>query len=108
MVRPTGSDSPVSAERLLRQPEIRLADLVESGQEKFETSPGGEDTDRASVESHVKYAGYIERLSMMRPETLGQAGRVPGVTPAAVAVIGFHLERWRRSRSAPETDEARA
>jgi tRNA uridine 5-carboxymethylaminomethyl modification enzyme len=39
----------------------------------------------------------IERLSAVRPETLGQAGRVPGVTPAAVAVIGFHLEQGRRA-----------
>ena len=35
----------------------------------------------------------VERLSSVRPETLGQAGRVPGVTPAAVAVIGAYLER---------------
>jgi tRNA uridine 5-carboxymethylaminomethyl modification enzyme len=40
----------------------------------------------------------IERLSAVRPETLGQAGRVPGVTPAAVAVLGFHVEQWRRRR----------
>ena len=35
----------------------------------------------------------VERLSAIRPETLGQAGRVPGVTPAAVAVIGAYLNR---------------
>jgi tRNA uridine 5-carboxymethylaminomethyl modification enzyme len=39
----------------------------------------------------------IERLSEVRPETLGQAGRIPGVTPAAVAVIGFHIEKRRRA-----------
>ena len=39
-----------------------------------------------------------ERLSEVRPETLGQAGRVPGVTPAAVAVLGFHVEKRRRSQ----------
>ncbi len=45
----------------------------------------------------------IERLSSVRPETLGQAGRVPGVTPAAVAVVGFHLEkRLRRRREAAQ------
>lgn len=33
----------------------------------------------------------IERLSTTRPETLGQASRVSGVTPAAVAVIAAHL-----------------
>jgi len=32
-----------------------------------------------------------ERLSAVRPETLGQAGRIPGVTPAAVAIIAFHI-----------------
>jgi len=37
----------------------------------------------------------VERLSSIRPETLGQASRIPGVTPAAVAVIGAHLERSR-------------
>jgi tRNA uridine 5-carboxymethylaminomethyl modification enzyme len=37
----------------------------------------------------------IERLSSVRPETLGQASRVPGVTPAAVAVIAAYLDRPR-------------
>ena len=37
----------------------------------------------------------IERLSAIRPQTLGQASRIPGVTPAAVAVIGAYLDRPR-------------
>jgi tRNA uridine 5-carboxymethylaminomethyl modification enzyme len=41
----------------------------------------------------------IERLTVVRPETLGQASRIPGVTPAAVAVIGAYLDR-PRSRTA--------
>jgi tRNA uridine 5-carboxymethylaminomethyl modification enzyme len=40
----------------------------------------------------------VERLTQVRPETLGQAGRIPGVTPAAVAVVGFHVEKWHRHR----------
>jgi tRNA uridine 5-carboxymethylaminomethyl modification enzyme len=32
-----------------------------------------------------------EKLSRVRPETLGQAGRIPGVTPAAVAVLDVYL-----------------
>jgi tRNA uridine 5-carboxymethylaminomethyl modification enzyme len=35
----------------------------------------------------------VERLSERRPATLGQASRIPGVTPAAVAVIAAYLDR---------------
>jgi len=35
----------------------------------------------------------VERLSKTRPETLSQAGRVPGVTAAAIAILHAHLRR---------------
>jgi tRNA uridine 5-carboxymethylaminomethyl modification enzyme len=35
----------------------------------------------------------VERLTQIRPPTLGHASRIPGVTPAAVAVIGAYIER---------------
>ena len=35
----------------------------------------------------------VQRCSQVRPETLGQAARVPGVTPAAVAVLGAFLKK---------------
>jgi tRNA uridine 5-carboxymethylaminomethyl modification enzyme len=34
-----------------------------------------------------------EKLARHRPETLGQAGRIPGVTPAAVSLLLIHLKR---------------
>lgn len=40
----------------------------------------------------------VERLGDIRPTTLGQALRVPGVTPAAVAVIGAYVGRQSRQR----------
>jgi tRNA uridine 5-carboxymethylaminomethyl modification enzyme len=35
----------------------------------------------------------VQRLTQVRPETLGQASRIPGVTAAAVAVLGAYLSR---------------
>jgi tRNA uridine 5-carboxymethylaminomethyl modification enzyme len=35
----------------------------------------------------------VQRLSEVRPETLGQAARIPGVTPAAVAVVAAFMDR---------------
>jgi tRNA uridine 5-carboxymethylaminomethyl modification enzyme len=35
----------------------------------------------------------VQRLSQVGPETLGQASRIPGITPAAVAVLNAYLSR---------------
>jgi tRNA uridine 5-carboxymethylaminomethyl modification enzyme len=45
----------------------------------------------------------VQRFGQSRPETLGQAARVPGATPAAVAVVGAFLRRWR---AVPPAEEA--
>jgi tRNA uridine 5-carboxymethylaminomethyl modification enzyme len=37
-----------------------------------------------------------EKLERVRPETLGQASRIPGVTPAAIAVLDVHLSLQRK------------
>jgi len=34
-----------------------------------------------------------QQLAAVRPTTLGQAARVPGVTPAAVSILRVHLRR---------------
>jgi tRNA uridine 5-carboxymethylaminomethyl modification enzyme len=42
------------------------------------------------------------RLGSARPASLGSAGRVPGVTPAAIAALAAHLRRGKRARHAEE------
>ncbi len=37
----------------------------------------------------------IEKLRKHRPETLGQASRIPGITPAAVSLLHFVIEKNR-------------
>jgi tRNA uridine 5-carboxymethylaminomethyl modification enzyme len=124
------------ASRALKQPDVRLADLATQGQVRLEIEPRDTAIDVASVETEIKYEGYlrrqaivvdrqrrqesrpiphdfvflgipglsremVDRLTQIRPATLGQASRIPGVTPAAVALVGTHLDR-RRGVSVPE------
>ena len=83
--------------------EFKYAGYLERQQAAVER---GRQQERRSIPGEFEYAGIpglsrevIERLTQIRPRTLGHALRVPGVTPAAVAVIGAYLGR-RKSRLA--------
>jgi tRNA uridine 5-carboxymethylaminomethyl modification enzyme len=39
-----------------------------------------------------------QKLDQLRPETIGQAGRIQGVTPAAISLLLVHLKRARAPR----------
>ena len=41
-----------------------------------------------------------QKLERVRPQTIGQAQRIPGMTPAAISLLLVHLTRARRSRVA--------
>jgi len=43
-----------------------------------------------------------ERLSQVRPCTLGQAARMPGITPAAVALLAVQIRMKRKPKITPE------
>ncbi len=120
----------IPAARALKQPDVRLAALVDSGQIALAVDPRDAVIDVASVETEFKYEGYlrrqtaaverqrrqetrgipddfafqgipglsremVERLSQVRPATLGQASRIPGVTPAAVAILATQMDKGR-------------
>ena len=133
MVR-TASGDRVAAAQLLKQPEMRLGDLLADGRlPRFEADLRTVAVDIASVETVVKYSGYIkrqendivrarreegrriphgfpfyrvpglsreaaQRLAQIQPDTLGQALRIPGITPAAVAVLGAYVGRLASDR----------
>jgi tRNA uridine 5-carboxymethylaminomethyl modification enzyme len=63
-------------------------------------------TERAVIPADFDYADIValsrearEKLSAQRPRTLGAASRIPGVTPADVAIVGLFIERERASRA---------
>ncbi len=46
-----------------------------------------------------------DKLAKARPQTLGQAGRIPGMTPAALVALLRHVRRGP-SRQAPSVQSA--
>jgi tRNA uridine 5-carboxymethylaminomethyl modification enzyme len=118
----------VPASQLLRQPEVTLQQLIAAENLQLEVSAKSAAIDLASVETTVKYSGYlrrqeieidrarkqerrripsdfpfdripglsteiVQRLTQVRPDTLAHALRIPGVTPAAVAVLSAYVGR---------------
>lgn len=41
-----------------------------------------------------------EKLTAQRPQTIGQAGRIPGVTPASISLLLVYLKRYTDERNA--------
>lgn len=123
----------IPAAQWLRQPEVHAQDLIEAGI-SLDLDGDRPEIDTATLETAVKYEGYIrrqeaevararkserrqipegfvfegvpglthevvQRLSQIRPTTLGQALRIPGMTPAAVAVLSAFVSRTQAGRS---------
>ena len=76
---------------------IRYASYLTREAELVERSRGLEgqalppDLEYASVSGLTREA--VEKLSRIRPATLGQAGRIAGLTPAAVTCVEIHLRK---------------
>jgi tRNA uridine 5-carboxymethylaminomethyl modification enzyme len=62
--------------------------------------------EQRKIPSEFAYSGVpglstemVQRFEQVRPTSLGQALRIPGVTPAAVAVLGAYVERFADERA---------
>jgi len=40
----------------------------------------------------------VEKLSRIRPQSIAQASRIPGITPASISILLFHLEMRQKRR----------
>ncbi|HEY4010694.1 MAG TPA: tRNA uridine-5-carboxymethylaminomethyl(34) synthesis enzyme MnmG, partial [Acidobacteriaceae bacterium] len=126
-------------DRLETAPELApwVAALHAVGYAESRTLPAWVRNEMKTVETSVKFAGYLaqqqrsmerlrrdegraipatfdytivsglsremqEKLGRVRPSTLGQASRLPGVTPAALSLIQCFLEIQSRGAQAPQ------
>jgi len=67
-------------------------------QQRHENTVIAEGFDFASVRGLSAEA--LQKLERVRPQSIGQAQRIPGMTPAAISLLLVHLERARRGKVA--------
>jgi tRNA uridine 5-carboxymethylaminomethyl modification enzyme len=106
-----GAGAPVSDSVVAEQVEIatKYAGYIDRQQVEIARQLAQED---AKLPSDLDY-GHVrglsievkQKLAAVRPETLGQAARISGVTPAAISLLLVHL---KRSVAARDTAEARS
>ena len=91
--------------------EIKFAGYLDQQRKAIEKLKKAE---QRAIPVEFEYAGMSglsremqETLTRVRPQTLGQASRIPGVTPAAVSLLHVHLEvADRRAGSGGGPDRA--
>ncbi len=79
--------------------EIKYSGYIDQQERQIERLKNSE---RRRIPAEFEYGGIPglsrevqQKLERVRPETLGQAARVPGVTPAAIAILDCYLSLAR-------------
>jgi tRNA uridine 5-carboxymethylaminomethyl modification enzyme len=67
-------------------------------QRRHVTTPLPEDLDYAAVRGLSNE--IREKLERIRPRSIGQAGRISGMTPAAISLLLVHLKKVQRRKLA--------
>lgn len=94
-IRSQLGEEPVHGVLQTLETELKYAGYIAQQQRQVDRL---KDSERRRIPGAFSYAGIpglsrevLEKLERVRPETLGQAGRIPGVTPAAVSVLDVYL-----------------
>jgi len=90
-----GVDDPKVAEQLEIQ--AKYAGYIERQQEEIERQQRNEEVSLGDDLDYDQVRGLSsevrEKLKRNRPATLGQASRMPGITPAAISLLLIHIKR---------------
>ncbi|MDR0278970.1 MAG: tRNA uridine-5-carboxymethylaminomethyl(34) synthesis enzyme MnmG [Paucimonas sp.] len=101
-----GSDA---SEQVAEQVEIKTkyAGYIDRQQEEIARLRASEDTRLPEDIDYASISGLSKeiqgKLGQTRPETLGQASRIPGVTPAAISLLLIHLKKRGAGRGLEQT-----
>ncbi len=102
-----GVDDPLVAEQV--QIATKYAGYLQRQADDIERSRRNEDTAIPADFDYAHVTGLSaeirQKLAKSRPDTVGQAGRIAGVTPAAISLLLVHLKR-HRAEAASDADRA--
>jgi tRNA uridine 5-carboxymethylaminomethyl modification enzyme len=94
-----GAGAPVADPEVAAQVEVatKYAGYIERQNEEIARHAGQEALRLPADVDYRKVRGLSvevqQRLNQHRPETIGQAARLPGITPAAISLLLVHLKR---------------
>ena len=79
--------------------QARYQGYLERQQSEIDKARRHENTRIHHIEDYRQVRGLsaeaCQKLNAHKPETLGQASRIPGITPAAIALLRVHLKKSR-------------
>jgi tRNA uridine 5-carboxymethylaminomethyl modification enzyme len=98
-----GDDRLLSQVRAQVEVRAKYAGYIERQEDEIERQRRNEETVLPADLDFSQIAGLSTEVRMklaeIRPATLGQAGRIPGVTPAALSILLIHLKKRSLARS---------
>ena len=96
-----GQDSPLSREEARRiETDFKYEGYLQQQERQMERMKRAESRRIPDWFDYRKVSGLsrevTEKLTKVRPLTLGQASRIPGITPAAVSLVNCYIEIFQR------------